>query len=107
MIPDGYDAFLSSCTFNKGYAGVITYTKLSNLPKIAFTTLKEYDVVLSFLNSFLNSDYISNEKLIFDTYESSFLDKANEEGRLVILVYDNAILMNIYFPANTEYFSTI
>ena len=42
MIPDGYDAFLSSCTFNKGYAGVITYTKLSNLPKIAFTTLKEY-----------------------------------------------------------------
>ena len=102
MIPDGYDAFLSSCTFNKGYAGVITYTKLSNLPKIAFTTLKAYDVVLSFLNSFLNSDYISNEKLIFDTYESSFLDKANEEGRLVILVYDNAILMNIYFPANTE-----
>ena len=44
MIPDGYDAFLSSCTFNKGYAGVITYTRLSNLPKIAFTTLKEYGV---------------------------------------------------------------
>lgn len=104
MIPDGYDAFLSSCTFNKGYAGVITYTHLPILPKVAFTTLKEYSVIHFLLISFLYSEYISNEKQIFDSYESSFIDKANDEGRLVILVFDNAILMNIYFPANNEYF---
>ena len=55
------------------------------------------------MRSLLASSIILDRDELYNKYESTFLKEASDEGRIVTLVYDNAIIMNIYFPANTEY----
>ena len=36
-------------------------------------------------------------------YDSLFILECDEEGRVILLEYGNLFLLNIYFPAGTEF----
>ena len=36
-------------------------------------------------------------------YDSLFILECDEEGRVILLEYENTFLFNIYFPAGTEW----
>ena len=50
LIPEGYDAFASSCTTNSGYAGVMTFVRVQSRPSKSYSSLKEYVSPASFLH---------------------------------------------------------
>ena len=69
---------------------------------MAITSLIEYLPIFIMMNSLISSHIIQDNERIRNQYNSEFIEEANAEGRIVVLVYDNCVIMNIYFPANSE-----
>lgn len=45
---------------------------------------------------------VDERESIKKEYDSLFILECDEEGRVILLEYENVFLLNVYFPAGTE-----
>lgn len=102
FIPEGYDVFMTSSTKNTGYSGVCTYVKRSHLPEKAHLSIREYVPWISIINSILNSLTVEEKEEIENKYDSLFVMTCDQEGRVILIQYENISILNVYFPAGVE-----
>ena len=93
---------MTSSKKNTGYSGVCTYVKRSLLPEKVYMSIREYVHWTSFINSILNSLTVDEKEEIENKYDSLFVMTCDEEGRVLLIQYENISILNVYFPAGVE-----